>query len=73
MFSSPIALSCCAQRHNMIAVLFVKLGNNYRTRQYIKGKRNFSIFDIDGILPKGPYPPCLRMEGRALLVGYPRY
>ena len=29
--------------------------------------------DIDGILPKGPYPPCLRMANRALLAGYPRY
>ena len=27
---------------------------------------------IEGILPKGPYPPCLRMAGRALLAGYPR-
>ena len=25
---------------------------------------------IDGILPKEPYPPCLRMAGRALLAGY---
>ena len=25
--------------------------------------------DIDGILPKGPYLPCLRMEDRALLAG----
>ena len=29
--------------------------------------------DIDGILPKGPYPPCLRMADKALLGGYPRY
>ena len=29
--------------------------------------------DIDGILPKGPYPPCLRMADRALLAGYPRH
>ena len=29
--------------------------------------------DIDGILSKGPYPPCLRMADRALLAGYPRY
>ena len=29
--------------------------------------------DIDGILPKGPYPPCLRMADRAPLAGYPRY
>ena len=28
---------------------------------------------IDGILPKGPYPPCLRMANRALLAGYHRY
>ena len=28
---------------------------------------------IDRILPKGPYPPCLRMADRALLAGYPRH
>ena len=28
---------------------------------------------IEGILPKGPYPPCLRMADKALLAGYPRY
>ena len=28
---------------------------------------------IEGILPKGPYPPCLRMADRALLAGYLRY
>ena len=28
---------------------------------------------IEGILPKGSYPPCLRMADRALLAGYPRY
>ena len=27
---------------------------------------------VDGILPNGPYPPCLRMADRALLAGYPR-
>ena len=27
---------------------------------------------FDGILPKGPYPPCLRMADRALLAGYHR-
>ena len=31
-----------------------------------------SISYVDGILPKGPYPPCLRMADRALLAGYPR-
>ena len=28
---------------------------------------------IEGILPKGPYPPYPRMADRALLAGYPRY
>ena len=28
--------------------------------------------NIEGILPKGPYPPCLRMADRVLLAGYPR-
>ena len=26
---------------------------------------------IEGILPKGPYPPCWHMADRALLAGYP--
>ena len=26
----------------------------------------------EGILPKGPYPPCVIMADRALLAGYPR-
>ena len=28
--------------------------------------------EIGGILPKGPYPTCLRMADRDLLAGYPR-
>ena len=31
------------------------------------------IAHILGILPKGPYLPCVSMAGRALLAGYPRY
>ena len=27
---------------------------------------------LDGFLPKGPYPPCLRMADRAFLAGYPQ-
>ena len=27
---------------------------------------------VDGILPKWPYPPCLRMANSALLAGYHR-
>ena len=32
----------------------------------------FSAY-IEGILPKGPYLPCVSMAGRALLAGYHRY
>ena len=28
---------------------------------------------IESVLPKGPYPPCLRMADRALFAEYPRY
>ena len=31
------------------------------------------IVHIEGILPKGPYVPCVSMAGRALLAGYHRY
>ena len=34
---------------------------------------NIAMWYMDGILPKGPYPPCLHMADRALLAGYPRY
>ena len=30
------------------------------------------LIDNEGILPKGPYLPCVSMAGRALLAGYPR-
>ena len=33
----------------------------------------YSYSHIEGILPKGPYLPCVSMAGRALLAGYPRY
>ena len=29
--------------------------------------------NIEGILPKGPYLPCVSMAGMALLAGYHRY
>ena len=32
-----------------------------------------TYWHIEGILPKGPYPPCLRMADKALLAGYPRH
>ena len=31
------------------------------------------VSDFEGILPKGPYPPCLRMTDRGLLAGYPQF
>ena len=34
--------------------------------------RNHVMWQFKGILPKRPYPPCLRMADRALLAGYPR-
>ena len=30
------------------------------------------LLNVNGILPKWPYPPCLCMADRALLAGYPR-
>ena len=42
-------------------------------KSYNDVKRHLVFPYIDGILPKGPYPPCLRMADRALLAGYPRY
>ena len=37
------------------------------------GGIDMSVPYIEGILPKGSYPPCLRMADRALLAGYPRH
>ena len=34
---------------------------------------HFGRQHIEGILPKGPYLPCVSMVGRALLAGYHRY
>ena len=37
------------------------------------GEEQLWYMYIEGILPKGPYPPCLRIADRALLAGYLRY
>ena len=34
--------------------------------------RSHKTSQFDGILPKGPYPPCLRIADRAHLAWYPR-
>ena len=36
-------------------------------------KQSWKSHDIDGILPKGPYLPCVSMAGRAFLAGYHWY
>ena len=54
--------------------LFWWQANSYKKGQ--KYENCFHImmpFNIEGILPKGPYPSCLRMADRALLAGYPQY
>ena len=33
---------------------------------------HFASTQLEGILAKGPYLPCVSMAGRALLAGYPR-
>ena len=38
-----------------------------------EAERHIHLLYIEGILPKGPYPTCLRMADRALLAGYPRH
>ena len=44
-----------------------------RTPSWVTCWVTFTRTYIDGILPKGPYPPCLRMADRTLLAGYHRY
>ena len=39
---------------------------------FLKGKILTCDREIKGILPKGPYMPCVSMAGRALLAGYHR-
>ena len=52
---------------------------SWMVRVVAKGDINSRLFvetawipKIEDILPKGPYPPCIRMADRALLAGYPR-
>ena len=35
-------------------------------------KKSTSVPQLEGILPKGLYLPCVSMAGMALLAGYPR-
>ena len=68
-----------------VSLTFVRLGpmvpismqlifsekNNNKEQELSPTMMKYSY--IDGILPKGPYPTCLRMADRAVLAGYPRY
>ena len=40
---------------------------------YLENALHDRLFLIEGIMPKGPYLPCVSMAGRALLAGYHRY
>ena len=46
---------------------------NSHTRNTIKIASWQILTHIKGILPKGPYLPCVSMAGRALLAGYHRH
>ena len=47
-------------------------GSSGGRRWYCRLLRNWK-WHFRGILPKGPYLPCVSMAGRALLAGYPRF
>ena len=51
-----------------VPLLHGQFSPNYCSRHPYKSHKKF-----EGILPKGIYPPCLRMAKRTLLAGYPRY
>ena len=50
------------------------LDNDPRDRQHMLYKFwTMTLVNIEGIMPKEPYLPCVSMAGRALLAGYHRY
>ena len=51
-----------------LVIYYIKSWN-----QLFCGVKTLNAPYIDGILPKGPYPPGLRMADRVLVAGYPRY
>ena len=63
--------------HRLPALLQLHLHSRLDTwLQWIGHKNNCKKRQetlINGILPKGPYLPCLRMADRALLAGYHRF
>ena len=55
-----------------LRILYLVVDSSINTIINSKDHANIFQTQIDGILPKGLYPPCLRMADRALLSGYPR-
>ena len=53
--------------------IYTHIYNHHNDRIALKFDKHIGNPYIEGILPKGPYPPCLRMADRALLAGYPRH
>ena len=48
-------------------------GRKHDLRFWVRFVATLTTTYIEGILPKGPYLPCVSMAGRTLLAGYPRY
>ena len=67
-FGHWMAIIICLNDQHVPVCNKLKCYNCVRISVYI-----MSTALIHGILPKGPYPPCLRTADRALLAGYPRY
>ena len=68
-----LSLAKCANGNCMWGVVLTYL--DVVTYKYISelGLRWLRQWHFEGILPKGPYLPCVSMAGRALLAGYPRF
>ena len=49
---------------------YIGLGNNLLPGGTKPLPKPILTYQIEGILPKGPYLPCVSMAGRALLAGY---
>ena len=73
VFTPLIATDTSANTNNhyvlIIPTISVAIHGGYRC--WVRAIRSIKYINV--ILPKGPYPPCLRIADRALLAGYPRY
>ena len=62
----PITMQLCAYRNARTHLI---LGSFWVWAHPMRD--DVTVEGIEGILPKGPYLPCVSMAGRALLAGYP--